>query len=228
MVTGRRLDLSPPDICFLCGAIADYRRILCDQCRQDLPKLSRACRKCGRSIVTGCLCPICIIKPPNFDRLISPFSYEYPVTELIKSLKYNNNIEIARELGIALLNIITHESRPLPEVILPVPLHPLRIMGRGFNQAMEISYEISRGLKLPVDNSLIKRVRHTAPQFNLGPAERLKNLSGAFKLSCGSDYRSVAIVDDIVTTGTTVNVIAGLLKKTGTKFVEVWSCARAR
>lgn len=224
--SSQNLNPALPDICFLCGDRAVHKRNLCVPCRRDLPSIHGPCLQCGREIMDGCLCPACTVNPPGYDRLIASHRYNYPVTVLIKSLKYRKNIEIARELGLELAKTVALEVRSLPEALLPVPLHPLRIMERGFNQALEIARVISKGLRLPVDDTLIKRTHHTLPQYKLGPKERRKNLHGAFKLTRAPGYRSVALVDDIVTTGTTVNEIAGLLKRSGLKSVEVWACAR--
>ena len=173
------------------------------------------------------LCPDCSVRPPRYDCIIAPFYYSYPASLLIKLLKYKNNFELAKELGIALAQTVMHRGRPLPEAVLPVPSHPIRTMTRGYNQALELADVVAAQLNLPLEASLMKRTRHTRPQFNLGPAARRRNIKDAFRITGQPGYYSVALVDDIVTTGTTVNEIAGLLKQSGVKIVEVWACARA-
>ena len=217
----------PPAICFLCGAYADAARLFCKPCRDDFARIEQFCPHCGRAVTHGGLvCPSCSVHPPIYDRLIAPFHYTYPVSLLIKLLKYKNNIEISGELGRALADTIKARGYALPEVIVPVPLHPLRAMIRGYNQAQEIAVALAAQLQLPVITDLVGRVRHTRPQFNLGPVERRRNVQGAFRLKRLPRHRSVAIVDDIVTTGTTANEVARVLRRAGVKTIEVWAGAR--
>lgn len=228
LTKGQRLDAIPPAICFLCGDYADRGRLLCNPCRRDIATIHQSCPRCGREVShNGLVCPSCSTRPPRYDRLIAPFHYVYPASLMIKLLKYKNKIEMSGELGHALASAVEARLRPLPEAIVPVPLHPLRTVTRGYNQALEIARVVAAQLKLPVEIGLVRRARHTLPQFNLGPAERSRNISGAFRINSVPEYHSVAIVDDVVTTGTTVNELAGLLKQAGLKTVEVWACARA-
>lgn len=216
-----------PAICFLCGAYTDAARLFCKSCRGDFARIEQSCPRCGRQVAHGGLvCPSCSAHPPRYDRLIAPFHYTYPVSLLIKLLKYNNKIEISEELGRALADVIRACGHSLPEAIVPVPLHPLRAMRRGYNQAREIAVALAVQLQLPVATGLVRRVRHTQPQFNLGPVERRRNVRGAFRITHRPRYRSVAIVDDIVTTGTTVNELARALRQAGVKTIEVWAGAR--
>ena len=216
-----------PAICFLCGAYTDAARLFCKSCRGDFARIEQSCPRCGRAMAHGGLvCPSCSAHPPGYDRLIAPFHYSYPVSLLIKLLKYNNKIEISRELGRALADAVIARGGSLPDAIVPVPLHPLRAMRRGYNQAREIAVALAAQLQLPVASGLVRRIRHTRPQFDLGPAERRRNVQGAFRLNHRPRYHSVAIVDDIVTTGTTVNELARVLRRAGVTTIEVWAGAR--
>jgi len=217
----------PPTVCFLCGANTDTGRLFCNSCPRDFARTGKVCPICGKEVVhDGLPCSSCSKRPPGYDCLIAPFHYTYPVSLLIKLLKYNNKIEISRELGKALAGLIVARGRPLPEVVIPVPLHPIRTITRGYNQAGEIAFAVAAQLNLPVDTGLVRRSRHTRPQFNLNPAHRRMNMRGAFKLRPGPGYRTVAIVDDVVTTGATANEVAMLLRRAGMKTIEVWACAR--
>ena len=224
---GQQDGLLPPNICFLCGTLTGSNRLLCVPCLGDLGTIEQACCRCGTPMIHPGTCPGCNARPPKYDQIIVPFRYSYPVSLLIKLLKYKNNFELARELGVALAEKISARGQPLPEAVLPVPLHPLRTLARGYNQAQEIADIVAVELKLPVENALIRRTRHTRPQFDLDPAARRRNIRGAFRLVRQPEYRSIALVDDVVTTGTTVNEIAALLKRSGLGTVEVWACARA-
>ena len=226
-IKGIRAGLILPNVCFLCGSDTGSNRLLCGPCLGDLGTMDQACCCCGRPMATPGLCPGCSARKPLYEYTIVPYHYDYPVSFLIKLLKYKNNYELARELGIALAEHVRAVGRRLPEVILPVPLHPLRSLVRGYNQAREIADGVAVELKLPVDTTLIRRTRHTRPQFNLDQAARRRNIKGAFRLTRTPEYHSIALLDDVVTTGTTVNEIAALLKQAGMKTIEVWACARA-
>ncbi len=118
------------------------------------------------------------------------------------------------------------EQKP-PELIIPVPLHPARYRSRGFNQAIEIAWPISKALDIPIDNHTIKRIVNTGTQTKLHARERRKNLRGAFQLKKPLTAKHIAIIDDVITTGSTVTELAVVLKKAGAERIEVWSFARA-
>ncbi|OGT83837.1 MAG: hypothetical protein A3G96_05870 [Gammaproteobacteria bacterium RIFCSPLOWO2_12_FULL_52_10] len=161
------------------------------------------------------------------DQTITSFIYKFPVNELIHQLKYNQKIIIAKQLGLELASTVLKVSASLPDCLVPVPLYKRRFLLRGFNQALEIARVVGGELLLPVDAGLMTRARNTLAQFALNPKERMRNLRGAFKLTSPPNYNFVAIIDDVITTGSTVNEMATLLKKAGVKRVEAWACARA-
>ena len=115
----------------------------------------------------------------------------------------------------------------LPERIIPVPLHPFRLIRRGYNQALEISRSVSERLGVPLDYRSARRTRNTLPQFSLNPSARAQNIRGAFTISNPGLSGTVAIVDDIVTTGHTANELAKQLKSVGASVVYLWACALA-
>jgi len=114
-----------------------------------------------------------------------------------------------------------------PERLIPVPLHPSRYRSRGFNQAIEIARPISTTLKIPMDNHAVKRVINTHSQSELHAKERHKNIRGAFQVKKSIDAKHIAIIDDVITTGSTVTELAKVLKKAGVERIDVWSFARA-
>ncbi len=116
---------------------------------------------------------------------------------------------------------------PLPELIIPVPLHHARYRSRGFNQAIEISRPLSATLKIPMDNHAVKRIINTSSQSELHAKERHKNIRGAFQVKKAINAKHIAIIDDVITTGSTVTELAKVLKRAGVKRVDVWSFARA-
>jgi len=115
----------------------------------------------------------------------------------------------------------------MPQALLPVPLHYSRLYQRGFNQSLELTKRLARELTLPVDARLLQRHRATREQAQLGPKERRRNLRAAFSLKRANPYQSAAIVDDVITTGTTAAELARLLRRSGTKQIQIWALARA-
>lgn len=118
----------------------------------------------------------------------------------------------------------------MPEVLIPVPLHPLRLRARGFNQALELARVLSREVNIPLCSALVVRHRNTRPQSHLTGSERIKNLKQAFTLACPETrvrWRHAAIIDDVVTTMATCNALAEMMKEEGVKRVDVWAIARA-
>lgn len=216
-----------PGICFLCRERTHDHSLICNGCKNDLPYNRISCIKCGKAQLAHTICNSCNKQPPEIDRTITSFSYQFPVTELIKKLKYNQKVIIAQELGSCLATSITEVSTSLPDCILPVPLHRFRYISRGFNQATEIAIIVAKKLSLSIDTQLLDRTRNTLAQFDLNPFERKQNVKNAFILNTKPEYKSVAIIDDVITTGSTVNEIAKVLKTAGVKRVEAWTCARA-
>lgn len=121
---------------------------------------------------------------------------------------------------------LEHRKNNLPECIIPMPLHQKRLVERGFNQAVEISKIISKKIHVPIDYSLCHRTKYTPFQSGLSAKQRKLNLKNAFNISNTKSYQHVAIFDDVVTTGTSVDELAKKLKLSGVKIVEVWALAR--
>ncbi len=141
-------------------------------------------------------------------------------------MKYRQRLIVARMLGEALAHKVMEREGPLPDALIPVPLHRRRMLRRGFNQSVEIARVLARCLRIPLDYRLVRKIRSTTPQFELSPAKRHRNVKGAFALTRIPEYGSVAIVDDIITTGATINEMAKLLKGNGVTVVEAWAAAR--
>lgn len=146
---------------------------------------------------------------------------------LIKHMKYHNQLSIADLMGKLLAKKIKELALPLPEQIIPVPLHIDRLQQRGYNQAIEIAKLVSRELHVPINLNGCTRIKSTTPQFDLPATERCDNIKDAFEISSKMTARHVAIVDDVMTTGSTVWEISNALLKAGVEQVDVWTCARA-
>lgn len=219
-----------PQACCLCGR--DSRPYaICSACLRDLPRFSsNSCHQCGRPLSSpgpaAVSCGQCQRRPPGYDRVIAGFAYAEPVSQLVGQLKFQGRIQLARLLGELLAERVGRADSSA-EAIVPVPLHPQRLRERGFNQALEIARPLSRAHKLPILRDAIYRNRHTQPQSAQAAERRRHNVRGAFSLKRVPPYRSVAIADDVMTSGHTVNEIAQLLRRAGVERIEVWCVARA-
>lgn len=225
LLSGRR-GLYPPR-CSLCGQPGTDKLDLCPGCLADLPRNPSPCHRCGIPLSDGAhLCGPCSHNPPPFDSSVIPFRYGPPLDYLLQQLKFHQRLHLAPLLGGLLTEAIAMRDVPLPELILPVPLHRTRLRERGYNQALELARPIAEQLSLPFAKDRIKRLRHTVAQTSLQGKERRKNLRGAFAVS-GNLPAHIAILDDVVTTGATVTELAKTLKRSGVKMVEIWAIARA-
>jgi len=146
---------------------------------------------------------------------------------LLQQLKFHQKLHLATLLGELLADGLKGREEPLPECLLPVPLHPQRLRERGYNQALELARVLSSRLNIPLETTICMRQRETAPQTALDGKERRRNLRGAFTVREVTLPRHIAIIDDVVTTGTTVSELASTLRRSGVERVEVWACARA-
>jgi len=216
-----------PGACLLCETQSRKNALICHDCRLDLPAITGACLRCGRSLPEDAICAACLHQPPLFDRVLAVHTYQYPVADLVRAMKYQQKILLAREAGESLSELLLLKRPPLPECIIPVPLHRHRLCKRGFNQALEIARIVAKRLQVKLDRQALIRVRSTLPQFDLSPQQRIKNLKDAFGLSRPLHYRHIAIVDDVITTGATANEMARLLRTTGVTKIDVWAYARA-
>jgi ComF family protein len=216
-----------PPTCLLCGDPGSGGLDLCQPCADSLPYMAVACPRCALPLASPVprLCGSCQNQPPAFDAAFALFRYEEPVRHLILSLKFGARYPCARLLGTLMAERL-REHPAMPDALIPVPLHAHRYRKRGFNQAAETARTLSRLLDIPLDLKACRRIRATAAQARLPAKERRKNLSQAFAIRPGIAYRNVAIVDDVVTTGTTVNELAGTLRQAGVERIEVWTCAR--
>lgn len=176
------------------------------------------------------LCGACIQSPPLFQRVITAFDYAFPWDDAIAAFKFRGELQwsvpMARALSAALL--AEHETA---DVVTAVPLSDSRLRERGYNQSWEIAKRVARDLGLPARHDLLHRLRQTPQQAQLNRRERDANLRGAF-MPAGAQARSaakdrrIALVDDVMTTGTTANEAARALLEAGARAVHIWVLAR--
>lgn len=153
--------------------------------------------------------------------------YRYPVDQMIKRLKYQARLDLAHALSRPLLETLERDMGVVPDCLVPTPMHGKRLRRRGYNQAREIASVLSQRLSLPVDDQLLRRHKLTAYQYELRPEQRKNNVRDAFSLIKTMRYKKIAVVDDILTTGSTADELARLLKHHGAQHVQVWCLARA-
>lgn len=213
--------------CLLCGA-ASGKDALCAPCHADLPwHRAPHCPCCALPTPLGATCGACLQKQPFFDRTLAAFSYDFPVDALIQQLKYAHRLAIAPVLAAALTERAGAEGKASrPELLIAMPLHPSRLKERGFNQAAEIARHVSRALHIPLILQGASRIRATTPQVGLPWRQRSGNLRGAFSSSLDLTGRHVAIVDDVMTTGASINELASALRRQGAGEISAWVVAR--
>jgi ComF family protein len=211
--------------CSLCGT-ASQGALVCGPCQADLPEhRGNACRICAVPLPSGEVCGRCLKQPPAFDHTLAAFVYGFPVDRLIQSLKYGHNLPLAEFFGDGIANSV--KALPLPDLLIPMPLHQSRLRERGFNQAIEIGRSVSRKTGLPLVTGWCARIRETGPQAQLNLQERVKNIRNAFVCGEGLTGLKVAIIDDVMTSGATLNELAGVLRASGAASVSAWVAARA-
>lgn len=219
-----------PPTCVLCGAPGAMGRDLCAGCDRDLPRNLQACPRCALPLdgpaPQAVPCGRCQKRAPPFDRCLTAFRYDGAVPSLEVGLKFRGRLNLARLLGQCLAERIRESGVALPEVLVPVPLHPGRLRKRGYNQALEVARWVGRELDLPVDSHCCVRTAATLPQTGLDERARRRNLRGAFDMAAGLPARHLAILDDVVTTGSTVSEMSRVLRRAGAERIQVWAVAR--
>ena len=212
-----------PRVCFLCGGLAEGAR-LCAACAEQLPEKPVAhCPVCALPSVDDVVCGRCQREPPAFDNTIAAYLYVFPVDRMVQALKYRADLSLAAYLGRALCGVL-----PSPEydLVVPMPLHARRLRERGFNQAVEIARPFARMHALRLDSRSVRRVLDTPPQADLPWRERKANMRGAFACDARLDDQRVLVIDDVMTTGASLNALALALKAAGAARVDNLVIAR--
>ena len=208
--------------CFLCrGEAAD---VLCAPCDADLPRLNGSlCPRCALASPQSAVCGRCLTQKPSYDATLAVLSYEFPADVLVQALKFRGELALAPFLADLLLKRVSANK---VDCIVPVPLSGARLRERGYNQSLEIARQVARVTGTRLEAELCERARDTPAQMDLPLAERAKNVRGAFhcpRLVAGA---TVAVLDDVMTTGATLDEIAATLKRAGAARVENWVIAR--
>ncbi|MES9992089.1 MAG: ComF family protein [Candidatus Thiodiazotropha sp.] len=218
-----------PRDCLLCGAKGDFEHHFCPPCHHSLPFNRHACPRCALPlpphVPSSELCGRCIGRTADYTRTITAMTYQPPINRLIGMLKFHNRLHLAEPLAGLLIERLGAEY-DRPDLLVPVPLHPLRLRQRGFNQSLEISRVLSRRCGLSQDWRLCRRIKHTPAQAELNREARRNNLRRAFQVCADVSGMHLAVVDDVITTGATVSELCRVLKRAGAERVDVWAVAR--
>tara|TARA_B100000745_G_scaffold293313_1_gene235097 strand:- start:5308 stop:6042 length:735 start_codon:yes stop_codon:yes gene_type:complete len=214
-----------PATCVYCRSGHSSNFLLCETCLSTLELAPAHCRQCNRplSALSDDICGYCLNHQTYVDKLVCPFLYAGGIEHLIKALKFHKKAYIAHNLAELFLHHITEQQlSPTPSCIVPVPIHWRRRLSRGFNQTEQLCSALAN--MLAIDSlSLVKRQHHRPPQSLLSGKVRHTNVVNNFRYHSSHVPEHVAIVDDVVTTGSTVNEIARVLKAAGVLQVDVWA-----
>ena len=206
--------------CFVCRGSS--HGLVCDACAAELPRLAGAlCPRCALPSPQGALCGRCLAEPPEYDATTAALAYDFPADALVQALKFRGELALAPFLGKLLSEKIA--VNPRIDCVIPVPLAPGRLRERGYNQALEIARHVLPG-KLQIE--LCVRERDARPQMELPWEERRRNVRGAFSCRRALDGATLAVVDDVMTTGATLDEVARALKRAGAARVVNWVVAR--
>lgn len=217
-----------PQNCFLCGHLSHLA--LCEPCLNNLPYLQHACQRCGREIsIKDKICGRCLKELPPYTQTRVIFKYTYPIDQLIRAAKFEQNLAILHCLSIKMSEQLSKqllEESILPDVLIPVPLHPQRLRERGYNQSVELAKMIAKQTHIALDYTVCQRIRDTPHQSTLPQKQRKHNLKKAFVVNkIPNHWQYVALIDDVMTTGSTVKEVSHMLIQAGVSRVDVWCCA---
>lgn len=213
-----------PQRCLLCEAQSGDM-LVCSACEGDLPYASEnRCPRCAIPLPQTEICGECQRDPPAFDSAQAVFDYAFPVDGLLSALKFGNRLELAPWFARMLVTQL--DSDRLPDLIIPMPLHAVRIQERGFNQALEIARHVADALAVPLAAQACMRTRATAPQVGLKREKRRKNMRGAFACDAPLAGMQVAVIDDVMTSGATARSLASAIQQAGATAIHLWLIAR--
>lgn len=220
------IDLLLPRVCRLCDMPINADLDLCPPCWRSLPWNRQPCPRCAVPLPAGVgLCRRCVLKPPPFQRTIAPLLFEDAVPRLIHAIKFGKGYSQAKLLSRLLGDAVAAADDPLPSLLVPVPLTTGRILRRGHNQAILLAAPLARRFGIPLKRKTVRRVGRTPPQRGQSRFARTRSVRGAFK-AMQPFTGTIAIVDDVMTTGATTAELARVLLEAGADEVVVWAVAR--
>lgn len=240
-ILGRALPHLLPSRCSMCsGELETANQCICDACVSELPWLDSQCQQCAVPLPTDALCPDCQSTPPAYRHCISAFTYQAPIDHIILQFKKDPYASEIKQLTALLAEKIIYSYRQaakvIPQLVIPMPLHWRKMAQRGFNQSQIIGNLLSNYFlhqhktSLQIHSDICQRISNSQAQHTLDKKQRAKSVKDAFAVLAQSDIsikgQTIAVLDDVVTTGATANSIASALLKAGAKQVDIWCLAR--
>jgi ComF family protein len=200
---------------------------LCALCKNELPWIQEFCPRCGRHEPQNKPCALCQHSSCLWDQGFFPLLYQHPVSPMVLQLKMSKQFHYARTLVDLFLEILPRDS--LPDLILPVPLHPWRLFWRGYNQSTELAKILSERLSIPYSPYSLKRLKHSPAQKDSDKKTRRQNVDQAFALRRALTVSHIALVDDVITTGETLRSLCKIIRvEYPTIKISVWTIAQTK
>lgn len=218
------LQCALPQACALCRS-PSANALVCAACVNAMPTDAHACPRCALGANDDVVCGACLAKPPPFDATIAAWRYAFPADRLLQAFKYAGMLALAEPFASALADAVEGRDVPRPDLVIAVPLSLSRQRERGFNQAHEIARRLALRLDVPLAHAL-SRTRDAPAQAGLTLRERARNLRDAFEADPSVSGRTVALVDDVMTTGATLRAASRALRAAGAARIDAWVVAR--
>ncbi len=224
------LGIIAPQYCIICIEKTRSINSLCEHCETFLPWLANnCCYSCSLPLLnsSSIYCGVCAVNKLTFNHTKCAFHYTNPIDKWIKQLKFKHKYNLAKILSTLLIKKLRLDGTYAHiDAIIPIPIHFKRWLTRGYNQSALIAKYVGKDLAIQVDYKLLSKIKHTQPQTKLNKKKRSKNIAGCFHAK-KSNYKRVAIIDDVMTTRATAHTAAKALQKTGINYIEVWCIARS-
>ncbi len=219
--------------CVLCGLRAKSltsSKAICQVCLAAIQLNGNGCYQCGISFKSTDgqqKCGECLKHPKPYHRLIASCHYDFPVNQAISRFKFNQQLHLGKAFAQELSQRIftAYQDDELPQLLIPIPLHHKRLAERGFNQSLLIGKTISRKISIPIAANKLIRVKNTPHQIGLKATKRKQNLRNAFAVKSQLP-KHIALIDDVVTTGSTITEATKQCIKHGAERIDIWCLAK--
>jgi ComF family protein len=215
-----------PQYCYGCHNKSRRDIALCSDCESDLPWLGHHCCYCSLPIQKQLkFCGQCAKTKPHYDQVTSAFYYTTPITRWLSLFKFHNTLALSPVFSHCMLKKIPESIDA--DWIIPMPLHRSRLRQRGYNQALLLAQHIQKHRTININHTLASRHKKTKAQMSLNKTKRRQNLHNAFSIHQDVSQKHIIIIDDVMTTGSSINELSRKLKQHGATRVEAWVIARA-